>query len=604
MLTLQIKEKEIENLTPEEEFVRGTVGAKCQINFDEFWQSYNKYIVFKRVGYEPINFMVDTLENEIEIPYTILAESGEFKIGVFGTTETETLPTLYSKDIKILYGTDTHGTTPPTYIPSEIDQLRLSKQDKLVSGENIKTVNGESILGAGNIKIQVEVDQTYTPDSENAQSGIAVAEALSGYVMAEVGKGLSSNDFTNEDKEKLYSALQNENIDKTYNPTSENAQSGIAVKQAVDGVNTRVNNEFTNALKGNKSGSVFLINDISPVTHNMGVKVRGKNLFDVDMSFTNDNKVTDGAATGYLTYFIQLQPNTKYYAKCFAPVTTDVTVTILSSNKAVNSSVGKGIALSRQLAGWKTELALTTDDTGRLYIGNNANNLNKIKEILSACNLQLELGTTATAYTPYVPDLTAVKVSTYGKNLLSAMSLYPTVTNNAVPIHFKAGQKYTISFTTTYTTWRLMFLGTDKNETAFDASSQNTNKYISGMYTGATGRLQHANNQSGNTLTFTCNEDCIITAIVFWNVANETDKFYFDFQLELGTTATDYEPYKEYTEYTPTADGTVNGVKSLYPTTMLMTDTEGTIIEAEYNRDINKAFAELQQAILSLGGNI
>ena len=150
MLTLQIKEKEIENLTPEEEFVRGTVGAKCQINFDEFWQSYNKYIVFKRVGYEPINFMVDTLENEIEIPYTILAESGEFKIGVFGTTETDTLPTLYSKDIKILYGTDTHGTTPPTYIPSEIDQLRLSKQDKLTAGNGIKIENNViSATGGG-----------------------------------------------------------------------------------------------------------------------------------------------------------------------------------------------------------------------------------------------------------------------------------------------------------------------------------------------------------------------------------------------------------------------------------------------------------------------
>ena len=184
MLTLQIKEKEIENLTPEEEFIRGTVGAKCQINFDEFWQGYEKYIVFKRVGYEPINIMVDSLENEIEIPYTILAESGEFKIGVFGTTETETLPTLYSKDIKIRYGTDTHGTTPPTYIPSEIDQLRLSKQDKLVSGENIKTVNGNSILGSGNITIEggsgssITVDQTFNPESENAQSGKAVAEAV------------------------------------------------------------------------------------------------------------------------------------------------------------------------------------------------------------------------------------------------------------------------------------------------------------------------------------------------------------------------------------------------------------------------------------------
>ena len=261
MLTLQIKEKEIENLTPEEEFIRGTVGAKCQINFDEFWQSYNKYIVFKRVGYEPINFMVDTLENEIEIPYTILAESGEFKIGVFGTTETETLPTLYSKDIKILYGTDTHGTTPPTYIPSEIDQLRLSKQDKLVSGENIKTVNGESILGSGNIKIQVEVDQIYSPTSANAQSGKAVAEAVSA-----------------EQK--------------------------------------RADNTFANALKGSKSGSAILIDDVSPVTHEMGVRVRGKNLIPypyydnvterdgVTYTINSDGSVTANGITIYGTNFI------------------------------------------------------------------------------------------------------------------------------------------------------------------------------------------------------------------------------------------------------------------------------------------------------------
>lgn len=93
-----------------------------------------------------------------------------------------------------------------------------------------------------------------------------------------------------------------------------------------------------------------------------------------------------------------------------------------------------------------------------------------------------------------------------------------------------------------------------------------------------------------------------------------------DIQLEYGNVATSYTPYiSDLTSiivtrygtvetdspqtYTPAADGTVSGVKSLYPTTTLMTDTVGAIIEAEYNRDINKAFAELQQAILSMGGN-
>lgn len=408
MLTLQVKEKEIENLTPEEEFVRGTVGAKCQINFDEFWQSYNKYIVFKRVGYEPINFMVDTLENEIEIPYTILAESGEFKIGVFGITETETLPTLYSKDIKILYGTDTHGTTPPTYIPSEIDQLRLSKQDKLVSSENIKTVNGESVLGSGNIKIQVEVDQIYSPTSTNAQSGKAVAEAVS-----------------TEQK--------------------------------------RANNTFSNALKGTKSDTAIFLDDISPVTHEMEVKI--------------------------------------------------------------------------------------SSDT--------------------------------------VTDLTAVKVKRYGSNLFDG-NLIPGVYNStdldnpvtsgyvpkyqSIKIYLKAGT-YTISSSVLIRIVRAIVDGVYKNISAIGKSY--TFSATTDGYCGFSFRREDNLN---------------------WD---SSEKIW----INRGSSAIDYEQYA-LAEYTPNADGTVNGVTSIYPNTTLTTDTDGIIIDCEYNRDINKAFAELQSAIISLGGNV
>ena len=147
MLTLQAKEKEIENLTPDEEFIRGTVGAECQVNFDEFWKDYEKTVVFKRDNREPINIIVNSLSNEVEIPYEILDESGKFRVGVFGITENEVLPTLWSGDIKILYGTDTHGTTPPKYTPSEIDQLRLSKQNKLTAGDNI-TIDENNVISA------------------------------------------------------------------------------------------------------------------------------------------------------------------------------------------------------------------------------------------------------------------------------------------------------------------------------------------------------------------------------------------------------------------------------------------------------------------------
>ena len=75
-------------------------------------------------------------------------------------------------------------------------------------------------------------------------------------------------------------------------------------------------------------------------------------------------------------------------------------------------------------------------------------------------------------------------------------------------------------------------------------------------------------------------------------------------QMEVGTVATEYEPYIEPVNYTVEADGTVEGLTVLYPSTTLVTDTPGVVIECEYNKDINKAFAELQNAIISLGGNV
>lgn len=59
-------------------------------------------------------------------------------------------------------------------------------------------------------------------------------------------------------------------------------------------------------------------------------------------------------------------------------------------------------------------------------------------------------------------------------------------------------------------------------------------------------------------------------------------------QLELGDVSTEYEPYIEPTEYTPDADGTVHDVTSIYPTTTLITNTDGVIIDAIYNKEISE----------------
>ena len=74
--------------------------------------------------------------------------------------------------------------------------------------------------------------------------------------------------------------------------------------------------------------------------------------------------------------------------------------------------------------------------------------------------------------------------------------------------------------------------------------------------------------------------------------------------LEVGSKLTDFEERRTAVAYTPAADGTVTGVTSISPDTTFLSDTDGIIINAEYNRDLNKAISKLRQAIINLGGSV
>lgn len=209
MLTLKINKKDIE-ITEREDFVRGTVGAKCTVEFDSTaWSNTANTVVFKRYGIKPINIIADSLTPTLTIPYEVLSESGSFKIGVFGTADGIVTPTLWSDEIKVRYGTDTNGTEPTDYTPSEIEQIKsqiTDKQGTLTAGENI-TITEDNVISA----TVGDVDQTYKSYSSNAQSGTAVAEALTNYekwekiidftvqeesVQVKIDKDLNGNDFS------------------------------------------------------------------------------------------------------------------------------------------------------------------------------------------------------------------------------------------------------------------------------------------------------------------------------------------------------------------------------------------------------------------------
>lgn len=330
--------------------------------------------------------------------------------------------------------------------------------------------------------------KTYTANSDGTVDGIKSLYPTT--ILSTDTDGVTIECEYNRDINKssgievdLTEYVKHTDINQSYDPTSKNAQSGVAVTEAIAIEQKRANNTFANALKGSKSGSAILIDDVSSVSHEMRVKI--------------------------------------------------------------------------------------SSDT--------------------------------------VTDLTAVKVSRCGKNLfdksnlkLGAFTKKLTQINNGFTFQTSASNK------TSFVIYSI-FLGAGTYYCSGTINSSDGLKGGWGIYDhNKPGFVINRVNSGTINASFTITESKMYGLHFYAPLQSVADVTITctNVQLELGTTATDYEPYKECAEYTPNADGTVEGVLHLYPNTTLTTDTEGVLIDCEYNRDVNKAFAELQAAIISLGGNV
>lgn len=212
-----------------------------------------------------------------------------------------------------------------------------------------------------------------------------------------------------------------------------------------------------------------------------------------------------------------------------------------------------------------------------------------------------------------IEDLTAVKIRKQGKNLIP----FPyrelalgTSTYNGIDFTVYEDGSILINGTATSGTTRYLYRNTTNllglksgitisgSKNASDDTQQG-NVYFMCNYYDSTGTMAQglvASTTPSGTKTIT---DAWKGLGIYINVpkGKTLNNLLIKPQLEIGAIATEYEPYINPTEHIPTADGTVNGVTSLYPNTTLTTDMDGVIIDCEYNRDINKAFAALEAAI-------
>lgn len=157
----------------------------CEIKQNEVWNvgDYNVHTVEVELSEEfdglvnKVRYFIEDnsydmliTDNVAQVPYEATLTEGTIKIGVYGyDADTNILVQSTSPVNKYIssgtYTGEADNTEPlsPTdkqQIESAIQQntddiivLQNNKQDVLISGENIKTINNESILGSGNIEI-------------------------------------------------------------------------------------------------------------------------------------------------------------------------------------------------------------------------------------------------------------------------------------------------------------------------------------------------------------------------------------------------------------------------------------------------------------------
>ncbi|MEE1239710.1 MAG: hypothetical protein UHO61_07290 [Acutalibacteraceae bacterium] len=358
-----------------------------------------------------------------------------------------------------------------------VDGIGVAKTEINSEGELIVTYSNNVSANLGVVVGRDGIDGINGSDGADGKDG---ANGKDGYTPQ---KGVDY--FTPED----IAELNIPSVDQTYTHDSENAQSGNAVAEAVATEQNRADNTFANALKGTASGTSILLDNVSPVTHEMSVKISSDTVEDL----------TAVKVTKYGTNLID---------------------GLLRSN----SSIASGINIQY----------LPDEDC---YLLN---------------------GTCTDTVDAYI----------ISHNFLINDYITTTVITVSGSVALNGG------YAVFYSGYKDSVDGTTYNWSGPDIS------------------YSHSVTSSSPRLYLSTTKFYITKGVVF-------EDFKIKIQVAKGKNAAEYEPFIASNEYTPTADGTVEGVTSLYPNTTLLTDTEGVTINCEYNIDIKKyidnKIAELMQ---------
>jgi hypothetical protein len=426
------------------------------------------------------------------------------------------------------------------------------------------------------------------------------------------GTIIDSDDFASIIKEEVR-ACANEKlieleVDQALDETSEKAISNKAVTAEFNSVKKHFDN-FANAIKGELTGAVVFADDVSPVEHSPVVKVKSKNHFNI-ANYSAEKDYSNGKT------ICAISADSLVIGRTY----TVFSAVPMQWFKISNSATGYScVGLQNDIEGF-TSYTFTHQRNANISEGEPlhiyVNNLSKtamydisIMETMGICIVE---GSVATEYIPYI-DPSTVTVTRCGKNLSkqSHITIKGTVSTNgsiggfhggilARNMRVQPGATYVVSMVkpNEVTNPCVFFY----NGNLSDASITHTACYTELVIGGRGEQISALKGAVTNNNNF---EYMAVTTGNESNYAENTEISISirNLQIEVGEKATAFETYNS-AEYTPASDGTVEGVTSLSPYMTILTDTEGAIVECEYNRDSTKVIEKLFDAVAALGGTV
>ena len=339
--------------------------------------------------------------------------------------------------------------------------------------------------------------------------------------------------------------------------------------------NTAKINELASAINGSMSGEIVVADDVSPVEHTPKIWVHGKNLLNIPDTTVEGNYAWCNKVIGSF----ELAPGTYTISVDFLQKGTDLSKPSISARKYESVTVQYASTSSTEESGrLKLTFTIPNDEKGfTLYAYSNVTPTAG-DTICAFSNFQIEKGSVATEYTPYI-DASTVELTRCGRSIFSKSQQIvsgvekPWASLLVAAVKVPPGD-YVASC-------RFKQTGTDKSTVSMSVRTYND---FAVPFGDASSSAIEGNLLKQFTVTPGSGGFQIFLYSNQPNIALTTECSFENICVEAGTKSMGYEVYKG-AKFTPNEDGTVDGVNSLSPYMTILTDTEGVTVECEYNID-------------------